>query len=203
MKIGDYTYSPKNGRYYKKFGSFRWMLLFHHNTQTESVFTPQEALDSSKDDKYSILGKITDKMKIENKFEFLLEYPSLSLINHWRQSNNPCNEVENPNLDGAKKAEGYEGIIISMKTRYWGGLVSSSYQKSLLDGSANHENCYYAIATYWTSSVNTYPGPDEGKYVTESALWIRIYEEEVHCSCLRNQRYSFVYLIVLLLITFR
>ena len=50
------------------------MKLFFHQTTTK---------------KFSVLGDLRDDFKVNNMFEFILEYPNLGEELHWKQTKNP------------------------------------------------------------------------------------------------------------------
>ena len=180
MLIGDSYITPKNGKYYKYSVRNIWMLLYHYNSKKESAFNENEAKFSFLDDKYSILGSLNDRLRIFGKFEFLLEYPSLNLQNHWAQSINPTITQES-NEATCHAVDGYEPISVNMTSRCFGGLIRSINTKTFIDGTTYHIDWYYSIGTYWLYDEGNYPGPDEGKRVYESALWIRIDNSQNTC----------------------
>ena len=146
VNIGNRIYFPKNGRFYGTFYGKKFLLLYYFNHNFEDLFeNDTEALKSSKESKYSIIGELSDYFKINDKFEFVLWYPTFK--NHWRQSINPVYEKET-NSDHDKNATGYEPLHIESTVNYWGGLVYCSLkhakgsQGALLDGSTYHVNWY-------------------------------------------------------------
>ena len=190
MNIGDKTYHAVNGRFYSKFYGKTFLLVYHFNYKLEDVFeNDTEALKSSRMNKYSIIGELSDYFKINEKFEFLLWYPTFT--NHWRQSINPVLEKEtNSNHD--KNATGYEPLHIGSTSNFWGGLVYSSMghkkgpEGSLLDGSTYHINWYYSIAPFYPNIDRKFPGGVNGRE-SEAALWVRA---PITLSCKFNQRES-------------
>jgi len=163
-----------------KYGSY-WELLFYHNSSTGQLFsTNEEALLCDSTYKYSILSKLDDSFKINGKFEFLLEYPSVPGCNRWLQSINPLN-----NLEGfSQKAEGYEAINISWSGMFWGGLFLSKDPQTLLDGSYQ-EYWWYSIGAKNSYLSPKFPGPD-GTPVHVVFLWIR----KIHSTSLVSPRLS-------------
>ena len=172
MIIGGKHFNPKNGRYYQYFSKCYWMLLYHYNSKTETPFTSSNVEFSYLNDKYSILGALDDSYRQYGKFEFLLEYPSLNLRNHWLQTANPITTQETAST--GYSVDGYQAISVNMTTNHFGGLVkSTTASHTFLDGSTNCGNWYYSIGTYLLYDAGNYPGPEESKRVYESVLWIR------------------------------
>lgn len=151
-----------------------WLLVFHQNASVGLFEKPEDAIFSLREGMYSILSEIKEKWKIDQKYEFMLDYPSLGKRNIWRQSLNPIDdyEEERPN---SKTAVGYEQISIDMTTLGWGGLVRSSHSSSFLDGSVNKVE---VDGSYWYYSIGTcdlFRGgiPADGNCVQNAYLWIR------------------------------
>ena len=70
------------------------------------------SVDSNSSQKFSMLSNISEIYRINNKFEFILDYPERSNWFWWRQTNNPIYEME---VFGVRKAEGFESIYNSSK----------------------------------------------------------------------------------------
>lgn len=188
MSIGSSMYYATNRKFYTRFYGRYFLLLYHFNYQYEDLFeNDTEALKSDKENKYSIIGELSDYFKINQKFEFVLWYPSF--INHWRQSINPVLEKET-NYNHDRNATGYEPLHIGDNSKYWGGLVycclnhSKGYEGSLLDGSTYHSNWYYSIAPFYSFGVNIFPAGNKSE--KEAALWIRM---PFFLSCRYNKSY--------------
>ena len=156
----------------KEFNNAKWLKIFYHNSSSQIYFlNKQEALNCKTFHKYSILGEINNKFLINNKFEFLLEYPEILGFNRWTQSANPILQNDFSNL-------GYQGINISWSGQYWGGLALSSDEGTFLDGSISHIRWFYAIGCYTnTWYIGKFPGPATSSTyfpVSYCYLWIRI-----------------------------
>ena len=111
------------GYYYKVEHEAMWKLVFYHNL-TQSNFTFFKISETSNYNRmdigmYSILYSINSKYLVNDKYEFLLEYPELNRYNHWRQLNNPINEMESE-----QNASGYDPITIQMPSNF-GGISKS------------------------------------------------------------------------------
>ena len=162
---------------YKYFNNFYWLKIFYHDCRNNNFFNNySEAIYSLNSKKFSILKNITDKYKINNFFEFLLEYPEVSGYNQWKQSLNPIDNIENSN----PTALGYIPISISWNAWNWGGLVlSSSSSWTLLDGSVGVSNWYYSVGSYFNTHYKPYfPGPaftnSDDYRVSEVYLWVKL-----------------------------
>ena len=161
---------------FKTFQNSFWMKIFDHNSTDNTYFSNLTHSLYSLDSKlYSLLNKIDDSYKINNKFEFLLEYPELNGFNWWRQSIFPLFDDETTSF-----SKGYEEIMITWRGRWWGGLVKSSANiYTLLDGSVNHGNWYYSIGCINNAGYNNLiPGPAfnnvDNIWISRVILWIRI-----------------------------
>ena len=158
-----------------KFYTFKlncfWQLLYYHDYTTAMCWNSfDEAKNSLKKDKYSILYSLNEKYKINGEYEFLLEYPELTGYNHWCQTSSPLEEKETDS-DGKQNATGYRVIQNSWTGEYFGGLVLSSNAQCLIDGSTYHSNTWYSIGRT-EEYYGGVPGPC--KTVQKTQLWIRV-----------------------------
>ena len=150
----------------------KWLKVFYHNSSSKIFFlNSEEALNCNTFHKYSILNEINNNFLINNKFEFLLEYPELIGYNRWVQSTNPINQADST-------IPGYNGIHIDWPGLSWGGLARSSSIYTLLDGNIGLLNWYFAVGSYtYESAPNKFPGPvinTNYLYVSYCYLYIRI-----------------------------
>ena len=141
----------QNPRTFK--GIDTWVLIFHHNSSNKDFFRNEnEALFSTKKNKFSLFGRINDDFKIDDRYEFIIEYPQTKRFYQWTQTKNPI------------KAKAYEYIgFIPNETGYgdFTGLALSNYKRcTLLDGFVNHSYWNIAIGAYrnWDSD-RCFPGP--------------------------------------------
>lgn len=153
--------------------SRNWILIFHQNYSVGVFNKSEDAIFSLKNGMFSILSEISESWKINKKYEFMLDYPSLGKKNIWRQSLNPIYDYEEKRPND-HTAVGYEEISIELRNQGWGGLVRSSAESTLLDGSVNYgENG----ANKWHYSIgmtNEYGGiPADENMVENVYLWIR------------------------------
>ena len=146
-----------SGKYFKYDKNALWQLLFYHNLTEGPFFSSKEEalhIENRTYGKYSILNLLNTQYKDNDKYEFLLEYPEMNKSNHWRQSKNPLHEREYNMNDTKKNATGYEEIDIQAPTVTWGGLVRSTSNNTLLDGSTYH--------SYWSFAIGALKGQEEG-----------------------------------------
>lgn len=125
-----------------------WTRIFNHNVaggfypSTSSALLYNQTAPTG--NLYSIIQYI-DEFENLNRFTFWINYPNETKKNIWSQYTNPIYDTP---------VRGYRGIDIEMTAQRWGGLElgnnSYSYTNndaSLLDGSVNHSNWYYAIGS--------------------------------------------------------
>lgn len=158
-----------------------WLKIFFHNCTGSIWFQNEsEALFSNTEQKYSILGLINNEMRINGRFEFLLEYPEIGKSNQWVQLNNPVYEIENT-TSSHYNVSGYEPINIQMSNANWGGLVKSlSFKYSFIEGSVGHSDWFYGIGVYSPAyGPNKIPANQGVNYVY---LWIRISDTSIFFS---------------------
>ena len=172
IKVGKYEYLSFNGSL--------WVKIFYHNFENRATFANEtEALNVNTDDKYSILGEISNEHRINGKFEFVLYYPSIiGKYNQWRQTKNPSKEYD---YAGKNKAVGYEPVHIDWTNNSWGGLVRSlpanNIVSSFIDGSVGVGAWFYCIGKFpktdgWDNS--NVPGPVNG--VDEVYLLMKVHD---------------------------
>jgi hypothetical protein len=146
-----------------------WTRVFNHNTVAGLFANDQEAKETNitdvTNDKYSILSKL-EEFKKSGKYEFWIYYPEHDGVdggNIWSQTSNPVTDA----------IAGYVAIRETYNGKYWGGLEKSSYSGTLIDGSVNHGNWYYAIGSnqYWPNGT-TIPGPISAG-INEVQLFVR------------------------------
>lgn len=146
-----------------KYGA-EWLEVFYHDNNNCKVFfnSQTEALHTNSQYKFSILDQLEKFRGIDNKFEFLLEYPTdiPGKYNRWKQIDNPVKVIANNTY-----ASGYEAIHVDWSDNNWGGLLkATSSSVTLLKGSiVNANTWFFAIGALkaWDSSnnYNGVPGP--------------------------------------------
>ena len=164
-----------------EFNGKKWLKVFSHKfeSQSDCFGTEEEALHCNKTNKYSILDTINDSMKINRKFEFIIEYPNENIYFHWKQSLNPLNEIEE---EGRTSVKGFVPIHNGTDDTFWGGLTKSTLQyknvtSTLIDGVPRSSYWRFSIGMYcniegW-SSKDSMPGPNRKAY-KQVRLWLRI-----------------------------
>lgn len=157
--------NPINNLEIKQAYNATWLKVLYHKTHSGATMfaSEAEALSCNSSYKYSLLNKLEDYRNANGEFEFLLEYPSQSGYNRWKQTSNPTTTEES--------VTGYQAVNISWTDNHWGGLCKSSDSETFIDGSVNHSNWFYAIGAYasWNSGI-----PAASTAVDEVYLWVRI-----------------------------
>ena len=185
-----------NGNFYKFDNNSAWILVHYHNSTRGDYYNKNngEVLNCKSKYKFSILGRL-NKYKMNNGFEFLLEYPELGGYNHWYQSSNPV---------VSSTVEDYRSISISWNANSWCGLAKSSFSNNtLIDGSSY--NWHYPIGVFldWKEDSKSMPGPYQCNTVYqceihEVFLWLRISEEKIQKIreriCTKKPSYSLNYI---------
>ena len=170
-----------NGKYFKEYKEKLWLLLFYHDVEMGGFFSDfNEARQcyTYEEGKYSLLYLLNNMYRINNKYEFLLEYPKKNLSNHWRQTKNPLKQMRGP-----RYALGYEEIDVQMNSSEWGGLFNIKSLKTLLSGSYDWR-WHYAIGVVSNEYVGCIPGPGTNDKIVY--LWLMMPTELKRCM-LTNQ----------------
>ena len=172
--------SDKIGKFqFKTFEDVQWLKIFHHDCSEGEFFKAgsPELLNINTKNLFSILYMINDRFKINGKYEFLLEYPEENKYNHWRQSVNPLDIIDQygNGVTTHYYVDGYEKITVQMDSHNWGGLARSNWNYALLEGSLGSPNWYYTIgqsANNWRNS--TLAGYEYDDTIHIVHLWIGI-----------------------------
>ena len=131
-----------------------WQLIFFHNS-TGRVFFEKNSSDllfCNKSQQFSNLGILTNNYKTKGFFEFLIEYPEINFIIHWKQKKNPVKASSNV---------GFVPLRVDNNTAKFNGLaLSSATSLTFLDGNIGSGDWHYAIGSYesWGGSER-FPGP--------------------------------------------
>merc|ERR1711912_98277 len=91
-------------------------------------------------DNYSILDQLESFRGTDGKFLMKMVWPDSDSYNVWKQSSNPVTAT-------ARGVDGYEAIDVRQDSNYWGGLEYSKGKNSLLDGSVDHSNWWFAAGS--------------------------------------------------------
>jgi len=165
-----------------------WTRIFRHNISAGYFASAAEALSSNPADptnaKYSILNKL-ENFRTQGRFYFRISWPGYAEKNIWYQ-------VSNPTQDTA--VSGYYPKSIQLTGNFWGGLElgngsfgPTNNNNSLIDGSVNSGNWWYAIGSF--VAYGTPPGiPSTSTLssggVPEVNLWVKeIDPPQVYSSC--------------------
>lgn len=159
-----------------------WTRIFRHNISAGYFATPADALTkntaSPTGTMYSVLNKIPDFVT-NGKYRFRIDWPGYTGKNIWLQTTNPLTDVSPAGVVPL-------GVNAYTDSRVngWGGLEygngthgPTNTNASLLDGSVNHSNWYFAIGATqgWGSPTVGIPadtsfGPSG---LPEVELWIK------------------------------
>lgn len=145
-----------------------WVLVFR---QTAPFLWPSDQWSYNsadpENDNYAILDQLESFRNAEGKFTLKLMWPgdtdggNSNDINIWKQTTNPVTATTGG-------VDGYEALSVDSTSRNWGGLEHNNKSGSLIDGSVNHWQWYYAVGSHklWSEG---YPGP--GETVSKVELW--------------------------------
>ena len=170
-----------------KYGA-EWLEVFYHNNKSGTILfaNEQEALHTNSQYKFSILDQLESFRGVDNKFEFLLEYPT-DLPNQylrWKQSDNPAETTDTSSelYEPTSFVNGYELIHTNWNDtdNQWSGLILTNKGYSILDGVIG-TNWWYAIGScqsYTELGVTGVPGPKQGTQgiviPNDTHLYVRI-----------------------------
>lgn len=174
-----------------KYGA-QWLEVFYHNNHSGTVLFAdrEEAMHTiGNKDKYSILDCLEQYRGKDNKFEFLLEYPTENpnQYNRWKQTSNPLETKDirsDIGWDDSSIVEGCEPIHLDWLTRgnKWCGLISSISEQCLIDGTIG-TNWHFAIGANTSYSLDGFtgiPGPIFKKDNTAMPAQNYIIQNDVH-----------------------
>ena len=153
-----------------------WLKIFYHYSKNGDWFTNLTDLyHINTKTRFSILELITSDFKIDNSYEFLLQYPQVSgEYNNWKQEIFPLDSNQSQNTDVGYSCDG--SCHCSWTDERWSGLaLSENPQETFIDGSHGNGHWWYSIGakkTYY-SSPNLFPGPPL-TLVNKVYLWIRV-----------------------------
>lgn len=158
-----------------------WTRVFRHHVQGGYFATTSDAINKNTNDAnhnlYSALDKIPDFIS-NGKYRFRMNWPGYSEKNIWIQTTNPLDDVD---------VAGVVPIAVNTFTQTrllnWGGLElgngthgPANSDSSLIDGSIEHSNWFFAIGS--DAPYSTPPGipadtPLNSGGVSETVLWIK------------------------------
>lgn len=100
---------------------------------------------------YSILDRLESFRSAYGAFTLKLHYPELE-GNIWAQTSNPVTKTEGG-------VDGYKEIFVPYKGANWGGLEYNSNSYSLIDGSVESANWFFAVGVITDTCKEQFPGP--------------------------------------------
>ena len=147
--------------------------IYHQKSNNgTTLFTDlDECLNNDEEDKYSKLKYMEYFCDKDDKYEFILKYPTLdsSKYNHWTQTSNPIITYKN-------NTTGYTGIHIDWSSPGFGGIglrnSTSSLSDCYLSCRVGNTDWWFAIATVRNYNGGI-PGPNSD-VVQEVDLYVRI-----------------------------
>lgn len=175
-----FSVATKNSKYkIYEYDKSLWLNVFIHDHSTKVNFVDQaEALHCNSQYKYSILDEINSRMRINHRYEFIMDFPYDNVFIRWEQSKNQVNE-----LDGKPQADDFKMLDNNLPSAIaeFKGLTRSTIKADniiscLLDCVPSSKVWCYAIGmyqnshgTYKTDGIPTY------KQNTKAIrLWIKI-----------------------------
>ena len=194
--------------FYKEIKSYNnslWLkVFFHSNKDGLNGFSNEEEAKYCVNNpyKYSILSKINEKFKINNVYEFIIEYPELGVYNIWQQEDNPLEIEESVGYS----VNGFVEIETNAYDPNWGGLAKTTIStlngknSSLLDGCPNSDEWYFAIGMYqdiyWkVDSTTHYSLPAYNQIETNTvALWLKM-PRSILCTVNKHRKQSFAFIL--------
>lgn len=166
MIVGKSAVKFVSGRYYQVHRKSVWMLLLWHNYTKVGPFSSKNAaLNNDGEYNYSVISELTDEYKINNKFEFMIQYPEVAKDIIWKQSKNPKDEDVD---DTSEKVSGFRSIF-GVPAGFTG--LSSSNYGCLYDGTSAKGSWMFCIGCTSRVYNETMPGPHS--FVGEVSFWVR------------------------------
>ena len=169
---------------FKEFKNRIWLKVFFHDSSEKEFFNKSEAqYNIGNSHKFSILQNMHLFVPNANDYEFLLEYPELQGLMHWKQIINPMELAEDSAIDH------FECIECTWD-EYFQGLFLSPGSDTFLEGDKRRSGSWrFAIGAYRANIDNRFPGPatelTTGLNVTQARLWIRVGFITKHNICVR------------------
>lgn len=148
--------------------------VFYHSMGSGIFYKKDEILFVNKRNKFSVAGFINEQYKINNQYEFILEYCEINEYLHWKQTSNIFENISNVNP-----------TIIHSNYSTFHGLALSSSGLTVIDGSPGEGNWFYAIGAKQAAS-GIIPGPfvvvngkTEYEITRIVSLWMKIQNQEI------------------------
>ena len=177
-----------------EYNKSRWLKVFFHNHSTKVNFENEaEAMHCNSEYKYSILDEINPSMRINKKYEFIMDFPYDNVFIRWEQSKNPIKE-----LDDKQQADGFKVLEHNLPSvlNDFRGLTRSTMTgddkiiNCFLDGVPYSSNWYFAVGMYKSSKGEFKDSgiPTYKSYTTALRLWIKIDQNGMHHNCTYNNK---------------
>ena len=200
MEINGISLEKYKGKYYKHYDNALWLLLMRQNSEDCVGFKDKEDAKYKPNDmkRYSILSTLTDNLKFDNSyFLFMLQYtiPSSGIVK-WKQNENPLSITEVGQSKPDKKVDGLDTLQNDYSSDWWGGLICSGNNATLLDGSAYDGSFFFSIGmnSYFQNDGKCYLPTDTNYGTQEVLLWVKLpslYKLD-HISCKQSFILSFI-----------
>ena len=165
-----------NGYQTKEFDGNLFVRVFYHsikaNKGEDAWFNTKDIIFSNKKHKFSVIPSLIYDFRINEKYEFIIEYPNEEHYVHWRQATNPIENVSSVS---------YEPLNDYFPT--FQGLARSSHTDcTFIDGTPGFTRNYwhYSIGAM-TAHEGLIPSPlkiDGTKVIAcltdEVTLWMKV-----------------------------
>ena len=142
-----------SGHRFKRYNESNFVLIFSQKYPSGGLFHSEEECNKSiKKNKYSVIGLIDDKYKLNEYFHFLLEYPELHSKLEFKQ-HHPITSSSN----------NVQSIYYNNTYKNFAGLAKSADKdNSCFDGSlgAEKSNWFYSIGMKTKYEGYQIPGPE-------------------------------------------
>ena len=192
------------------FYGLKWVRIFHHDSHYGYFKTLGDALFSPKNkQKFSVLGSLNKDFKINDVYEFVLEYPNEACLLHWNQTKNPIETTTNI---------GYKPIHVDSKLSSFQGLSrSADKSQTLLDGTPSEytDSWWFSVGTIKDQFKPNIPvyRINASEYTTSHLvnLWVRVESYDIVktlpslslfiCTCNKCKKQTFYVFIITIIIT--
>ncbi|EAY09317.1 hypothetical protein TVAG_394890 [Trichomonas vaginalis G3] len=189
-----------NSVLYAQYDFRLYRLVFEHNYTKSNCFKDEiEARRTNDNGKFSILYDLDNpKYVMKDGFRhFIIDYPSLNLLNTWKQKKSPLQDIEKKDVF---TATGFEAGITEAPSKEWGGLVkTASNPDTFLDGL---NRWFYSVGMYcnaldWFKNKGLPAYYDTSEHTTDKMrLWCAIKDYSIgeRYSCVHRLYYSMLFI---------
>ena len=157
-----------NGYKFKEFNNSFFVLIFRQEYPSGGLFANDEECNKSlKSKRFSVIGSVDERFKVNEKYHFLLEYPELSAYLEWEQA-----------LPITTNSSNLEANVYNKTFKRFQGLsISFDSTRTCFDGSPgkNTNSWWYSVGMINPYNGRTIPGPviNNCIYVNEVLLWMK------------------------------